>query len=228
MATLSAPTIEDLITDVRTMLRQPNPANSSWSDEELASFLNEGVRRYFAEVVLQSEGQFTTATNLNIVSGTETVALPDDCFEVKALYRSVSGGYELLPYRNNLTEGYSTTGGTGGDTYLPYYYLRGHNLVLRPSPGFSQTSGLRLEYIQFPETMITGGDSMTSQVSPVFKDLIIMYAVYKAKLQESLVSGVNTYGPARDNLNDLFTAFKEAIPQRSHGVTAVKPFNPEE
>ncbi len=147
---------------------------------------------------------------------------------MKGLYRKVANGYELLPYRNNISEGYSTAGATGGDAYLPYYYLRGNSLVLRPGPGFSETGGLRLEFIEFPETMITGGDSMTSQVSPIFKDLIEMYAVYKAKLTESLVTGVNTYAPALQNLNDLFTAFKEAIPQRSEGVTGVIPFNPEE
>ncbi len=228
MAVLSAPTLDELIQNVRNLLNQPNANNSTWTDEELATYLNEAIRRYFAEVVLHSEGQFTTQDDLDIVENAETVELPMDCFEVRAVYRKVSGGYQMLPYRNNLTESYSTSGGTGGETYLPYYYMRKNALVLRPVPNFSETDALRIEYIQFPETMVTAGDSLTTQVSPVFKDLVEAYAVYKAKLKESLVSGVNLYGAARENLNDLFTAFKESIGQRSHNPTAIIPFSPED
>lgn len=228
MGVLSSPTIEDMITNVRTMLNQPSSTNSAWTDEELAVYLNEGVRRYFAEVTHYFEGQFDTQSDLNIVANTETVALPADCYEIKALYRKVGGGYTLLPYRNNLTEGYSTIGGTGGDAYVPYYYFRRNNVVLRPVPNFSETAGLRLEYVAFPETLVTGGDSLTSGVSPVFKDLVEMYAVYKAKLKESMTSGAQTYGPAKENLNDLFLAFKEAVVGRSASVTAIKPWNPED
>lgn len=228
MATLSAPTIEDLITNVRNMLNQPSATNSFWTDEELAVYLNEAVRRYFAEVVLHSEGQFTALTDLDITANANTVALPTDCFKIKQLWRKVSDGYEPLHYRNNLTEGMSTSGSSGGSNYRPDYYLRGNSLVLSQMPGFSETDGLRLEYVQFPETLVTGGDSLTAQVSPVFKDLIEAYAVYKAKMKESLVSGTNTTPLALQNLNDLFTAFKEAIAGRSDGPTAIKPFNPEE
>lgn len=228
MSTLASPAIEDLLTDVRNMLNQPQATNSFWTDEELASYLNEAVRRYFAECILHGGGQFVAQTDLSIVENTETVTLPDDFYEVRALYRAVSGGYEILPYRNNLTESYSNTGGTSGSTYLPYYYLRGNTLVLRPVPNFSETSALRIEYVQFPTTMITGGETLTSQVSPVFKDLIISYAVYKAKLKESLTSGLQTHAVAKDNLTDLYIAFKEVVAQRSQNPTAMIPFNPEE
>jgi hypothetical protein len=228
MAVLSAPTIEELIQDVRNMLSQPSATNSNWSDEELAVYLNEAIRRYFAEVVQHAEGQFTTVDDLNITADSETIALPADFFSVRRVWKKVNQGYEILHYRNALNEGYSTAGGSNSSVYLPSYYLRGNSLVLHPVPNFSETDGIRVEYVQFPETLVTGGDSMTAQVSPVFKDLIEMYAVYKAKLKESLTNGTNTYAPARENLNDLFTAFKEALPKRSSNPTAVQPFNPEE
>lgn len=227
MGTLSAPTIESLVENVRDFLNQPEETNSFWSDDELIRYLNEGIRRYFAEVVLRLEGHFTTTTTLNLVANTESVALPSDCFAVKALYRTVSNGYQLLAPDNNTTEGYSTSAGGSGDGYLPNYRFQNNNLILRPLPGFSETSGLKIEYIQFPETMVTGGDSMTAQVSPVFKDLIEMYAVYKAKLKESLVIGTDTTALAKENLNDLFVAFKEAITDRSKFPVYTQPFNPE-
>lgn len=210
------------------MLSQPSATNSTWSDEELATYLNEAVRRYFAEVVMHLEGQFTTVADLDITANTNTIALPSDFFKLKQAWRAVSGGYEPLHYRNNLTEGMNTTGSGGGDNFRPDYYLRGNSLVLSEMPNFSETSGIRIEYVQFPETLVTGGDSLTAQVSPVFKDLIIAYCVYKAKLKESLTNGTNTTAMALQNLNDLFTAFKELIPNRSGSPAAIKPFNPEE
>lgn len=228
MALLSSPTADDMLVNIRNMLNQPNASNSFWTDEELLSYANEGIRRYFTECVQHAEGQFNTVTDLDVVQGQETVDLPSDFFAVRALYRLTSQGFEILRFRNNLTDGYNTTTASGGDLYLPYYYFRGNKLVLRPIPGFSQTSALHMEYVQFPETVVTGGDSLTSQIAPVFKDLIESYAVYKAKMKESLVTGVNTGALAKENLNDLFTTFKEVIEGRSYSPTAVKPFNPEE
>jgi hypothetical protein len=228
MASLSTPTLDELLTEARFMLNQPDPTNSNWSDDELASYLNEGTRRYFSEAVLYLEGQFTTTGDLDITANAETIPLPSDFFKVKALYRKVSGGFEPLPYRNNLTESYSTEGGSGGDGYMPYYYLRGNSLVLRPVPNFTEVAGLKIEYVQLPETMLTGGDSLTSGVSPVFRDLVVTYAVYKAKLKESLVSGNNNTQLIRENVNDLFTAFKDLIATRSGSPTAIIPFNPED
>jgi hypothetical protein len=228
MATLSAPTIEDLILNVRSMLNQPRAENSFWSDEELAVYLNEGVRRYFAEVVQHMEGQFTTTDDLDIVSGSSTISLPADCFKIKQVWRKVADGYEPLHYRNNLTEGMSTSTASGGSNFRPDYSFRGNTLLMSQTPGFNETDGIKIEYVQFPETMVTGGDSLTAQVSPVFKDLIEAYAIWKAKCKESLVSGTNTTALALQNLNDLFTAFKELIPNRSASPTAIIPFNPEE
>jgi hypothetical protein len=228
MATLSSPTIEDLIQNVRNMLNQPNATNSFWSDEELTVYLNEGVRRYFAEVVQHAEGQFTALSERDIVDSVQTVTLPSDCFKLKQVWRKVTGGYEPMHYRNNIMEGVSTEGAGGGSSFRPDYYLRGNTIVLSQMPGFSETGGIRIEYVQFPETMITGGDSLTAQVSPVFKDMIEAYAIYKAKVKESLVNGTNTSAMALQNLNDLFTSFKELIPNRSASPSAIKPFNPEE
>lgn len=227
MATLSAPTIEDMITNVRYTLNQPSSTNSFWTDAELTTYLNEGVRRCYNEIIQNGEGHFATTTTLNIVADTETIALPSDCFEVKHVWRTITNGFAHLSYRNNLSEGHATNGGSGGDTYLPDYYFRANNLVLSPTPNFSQTGGLKIEYIQFPAVMVAL-DSMTTQLSPIFKDVVEAYAVYKAKLKESHTSGVNTAALAQQTLNDLFTSMKETVTGRSMAPTAIIPFNPED
>lgn len=228
MATLSSPTLQSLLSDTRVLLNQQDPNNSFWKDTELTSHLNEGVRIYFMEVERANEGQFTAQTDLNIVNNAAEVALPADFYKVRTLYKKVSDGYIALPYRNTINEGYSTQGGSGSDTYLPSYHFRGNNLVLRPTPNYSETAGLRLEYVQFPDTMVWGGDSLTSQVSPIFKNLIVAYAVYKAKLKESMVNGVDVHSIAEKHLAVLYDSFKNAIAPRSKNQTFVVPFHPED
>lgn len=228
MATLTSPSLGKLLTNIRNMLSQPDPANSTWSDYELTEYINEAIRMYFAEVVKHSEGYFTTSTTLDITANTETVALPADFYEVRALYILRTNGYEILPYNNNLTDGFYTNSGTSGNTYAPYYFFRGNNIVLRPTPNFSQTAALRMEYLQFPDTVVNGGDTMTNQVSPIFKQLIEMYSVYKAKLKESLGgNGLQLEAPALANLNQIYTQFKDAINKRSQYPEFTVPFHPE-
>lgn len=228
MALLTAPITDDLLTNVRTMLGQPSAQNSTWTDEELTVYLNEGVRRYFTEVVTVAEGQFAAQVDLNIVSGVDAITLPVDFFKALIVYIArPDGSFEPLVYKNNLTEGYTTQGPSGNTAYTPWYYFRGNTLILRDVPQYSQIAGIRMEYIQFPATLVNGGDTMSAQVLPVFRDLIETYAIYKAKMRESLSNGINTYGPAKENLNDLYLSFKESITQRSLYPVYVTAFNPE-
>lgn len=229
MATLSSPSLGKLITNVRNTLNQPNSSNSFWSDVELTEYLNEGIRMYFAEVVQNMEGQFQTYTTLDVVADNEEISLPTDFFEARSVFIIRNNGWEVLQYINDLTSGYATTGGggSGPNTYSPYYFFRQNKLVLRPTPNFSQTGAIRLEYVQFPDMLLNGGDTLTNQISPVFKQLIEMYAVYKAKLKESMVNGVNMHSVPRENLNEIYTMFKDCINKRSAYPEFIRPFNPE-
>lgn len=227
MAVLTPPTIEDLIINIRNLLRQPRQDNSTWTDEELITYVNEGIRRYFTEVVVKNEGQFLATANLDLVSGEEAVELPSDFFGLRAVYRKVTDGYQVMPYVPDVNRSFSTISGTSGESYVPAYYMRKQSLVLRPPPTFSETDGLRIEYVAFPETILTGGDSMTASVSPIFKDLIETYAAYKAKVVESSTNGVNTYAPLKENLQDLMLAFRESIQNRAIYPNYIIPFNPE-
>lgn len=233
MATLSTPTLQNLLTDVRTMLRQRSGSNTTWLDDELTNYINEGIRLYFLECVAVNEGYFTTQTgtvsnpDLDLVNNVETVALPLDCFEIKNVWKKVSDGWVSLNYKNSLNENYYTNTGTSFDSYFPVYTFQGNNLVFRPTPNASETGAIRLEYLQLPDQMIYGGDSLTNQVSPVFKQLIVMYTVYKAKLSESMTNGVDLFSTPKSNLDALYQLFKDTIAKRSKNPTYVQAFNPE-
>lgn len=225
---LSSPTLGKVLSNVRSMLNQPNAANSNWSDAQLTLWINQAVQRYFGEVVQNVEGHWTKVSTLNIVSGSETVDLPTDFFEIKSLWKIVSDGAVILPYQNAISNSYSTTSGeAGSETYFPSYYFRENKIVLHPFPNYSETGGLRIEYIYFPETMLNAGDTMTSNVAPIFAELIEMYAVYKAKTQQSLVNGSDMSVLAKANLGELYTQFVKLIKNRSKFPQFIKPWSPE-
>jgi hypothetical protein len=227
VATLTAPTQARLIQEVRTLLNQPKAENSRWADTEISGYLNDGIQRYFLHINEIGEGQFDTTTNLNITANTETVDLPSDCYSVKVLYKKQGDGtsYLPLPYRNELVTGFSSDGG-GTSHYQPAYSLRGNKIVLHPTPGASETAGLRLDYTAFPEVLIYGADSLTAGISPVFKELVVMYAVYKCKLRDDLVQGGNTRSAAEALLADLYANFKHQVAERSKYPQFIFPFTP--
>lgn len=227
MATLTSPTLERLITEARLFLRQPDATNSTWSDTELTVYANDAIRTYFLEINERAEGQFDKVINLDIVSDSETVDLPTDFFEVRSLYKKANTEYKIMKYVNDFTDSFTNQGGTSGTAYLPYYFFRGNAIVLRPVPNFSETAGLRLEYTAFPETLIWGGDQLTSGISPIFKELVVMYIVYKAKLSDSANNGdANGHTIVAAHLGDLYQKFKETVGYRSKYPITIKPWNP--
>lgn len=215
-----------MLQNVRAMLRQPNSANSNWSDEELLVHINAAVLRYFARLTLVNEGHFTITDTLDLVSGEDEIALPTGFFKVKNLWRKQGSEWVVLDYRNNVGLDLSTAGEGGGQGFLPDYEFRGNVLVLRQAPSFSEVDGLKVEFIKFPDTLLDGSDQLTAHISPVFKECVETYAIYKAKLAESLVSGVATFGPIKGHLNELEDDFDKLNVSRSKGHTYIQPFNP--
>lgn len=236
MSTLSSPTLGSLICNIRNLLGQPSASNSSWSDFELTQYINEAIRLYFAEVVKDWEGYFTVSTdpasggsgNLSYTANSDLVALPSDCFQVRAVYMQRPQGWDILAYQNDLTHGYATNIGSGApNTYSPYYFFQGNNLVLRPVPNMSALNAIKLDYVQMPDQLLNGGDSLTSHISPVFKQMIEMYAVYKAKLKQSMVSGTDLTALPKANLSEIYMNFKNTIMPRSAYPLYTEAFNPE-
>lgn len=226
MALLQQPTLERLLKETRVFLGQLKEDNSFWKNDELTIYINDGIRHYFTVIAEGGDGQFDTSVTLDLVNGQEEVALPTNCYEVRTLYIKQTDRNALLRYDNNLTDSYSTRNNSSGNNYQPSYYFRGEALVLRPLPNFDSPAALILEYTQFPETLITGGDVLTRGISPIFKELVVKYAVYQARLRESSVKGGDTFLPVERHLADLFQNFKSVVNSRTKYPVYIKPFNP--
>lgn len=222
---LSAPTLQDLIEAERDLLNQPDPNNSFWSDAELIRYNNESVRIHMAELADIDEGQGATTATLNITSGTEIIALPSDCFTIKACYRVLNQRNVIMTYSNAINASYPTGNSWSGEAYVPDYYFRGNNLVLRQAPSFTEAGGIFIEYYQYPASLLDSSDTLTAQIAAMFRQSVEMYAVYKAKLKESLANNIRVHDVAYENWKELFQQFKDLSAKRSRKSTSVQPFD---
>lgn len=232
MATLVAPSLERLIKDARVLLNQPMPENSRFTDAELTGYANDALQQIFLTVNEAGEGQFDKQSSLSIVANQDTVPLPVDCFSVKAVFKMQNTIARRLEYHQNILNDYdSVPSSTGTSSYEPYYYFRGNNLVLRPIPGTSETGdgktkGLVIEYTAYPQVLVYGGDNLDSGMSPLFKELIVMYVVAKAKLKDDLSGNGQGYALAASHRNDLFKQFRHQLMERSKAPQFVSTFEP--
>ncbi len=227
MSTLVAPTLERLIRDARVLLGQPKAENSRWSDSELSSYANDAIQQIFLFINEIGEGQFDKSANLDIASGVETVDLPSDCFAIKALYKVQGTVNRRLEYRQSVLSDYdNNSNSSGSSAYEPYYYLRGNKIVLRPTPGFTEANSLVIEYTAYPSVLLYSADSLDNGISPLFKEMVVMYIVSKAKLKDDLVSGGNSRNAAETHLGNLYVNFKHQLSERSKAPQYVSPFEP--
>lgn len=183
------------------------------------------------------EGQFDKFTNLGITGGNELVALPADCFAIKTIHKVQGTIARRLEYHQNIVNDYDlTTSSQGSSSYEPYYYLRGNNIVLRPIPGATETGGasspntatggLLVEYTAYPQVLVYGGDTMDNGMSPLFKELIVMYVVFKAKLKDDLSGQGAGVRVAQQHRDDLFKQFRHQLMERSKAPQYISTFEP--
>ena len=167
----------------------------------------------------------SAAFAIDLISGQDTYDLPTDLYQIRTLHKVCTGTNQILRYDNNLSDSYFTDQLSTPNTYQPTYHFIDNQLVLRPKPGFNETGGLVMVYTAFPETLIVGGDVLTAGIAPIFKELVVNYAVYKAKLKESSVQGGNTYAPIAQHLSALVAQFRTSVADRSKYPQSIKPFD---
>ena len=154
----------------RARVRQDFQQESSTgfiNDTEIDRWLNEGYYKYSVRLMLAAQGFFETTAGLDITNGQEAIALPYNFLSDHSLQKMVRVERVLptlrvpLKYRKRFDESNPTSGVAGGQSYLPTYDFRGNNLILEPTPAFteanaSQTAGLRIVYAALPPKLISG------------------------------------------------------------------------
>lgn len=179
----------------RIHLDDTNSANYRYTSTNIDSIINDAYLYYYLMAVeAKYEGLLSAPAPLNIVSSTETIALPSDFLIGWKVSRVIDGKRVPLTNKRNYDNIKYTTGGLGSGFYYPNYEFRGTNLVLDPTPTESVTSGIYLEY--WPSATLMTGD--TDDVAAGFKQEwepaipLLAAKTLKAGKEEEDTSGIDS------------------------------------
>jgi hypothetical protein len=151
-----------------------------WTDDEIDWYINEAYKYYYNYLVHSDYNRLRSTTNLSIVSGTETVALPSGCLSCSMLERVFDTKTIPLEYKERF-EYRNITSGADSSYYLPTWTVRGSNIVLEPTPTASWTNGLLLHYYPEPSEMSSDSDEPDAGFLSTFHGMLPVKAAIFAK-----------------------------------------------
>lgn len=174
--------------DLRAILNtyMDDDTNNFIDATERTTFLNSAYFDLYnwAESVLDGNGPVVTKTALTVVSGTETIALPPDFYRLVALYYRESDTCRYKWSNISASEQHVAALMSGSSKQLAFY-RRGSNVVAVPTPTWSDSTKLILEYVPNPTAMSDDTDEPTG-IPDSHRELIAMKAFMKLKEKEGV------------------------------------------
>lgn len=188
-----------------------------YSENEIKDTIGEAYRYYTQKLVGLSAGYFETTVMLDIVANSpliSTASFTPPFWIVSQLWRQVTFGfYPLRPSENRYNADYTLGSGTG-DAYLPTYKLKGQNIYLTPTPLFSQTAGLKLDYVYqptFPNYTSSSLFTFDANFPAIYETNVIIRSAIKLMESKDAIGGVSDIGTFRSELAELDRAFEETM-----------------
>jgi hypothetical protein len=168
-------------------------------EADIDRWANEGYMKYAHSLMLTDEGYFEQTFSLDITSGKEEIPLPT-IFDgrgkhLKTILLERVLATERIPLRfhKRYNEANSTNGGLAGWSYLPTWKFRGNNLILEPTPTFTEagtaTSGLMLTAQVMPARLHLGTAQAGDASSITFDTAADPRNSYYVGAQVYIVSG---------------------------------------
>lgn len=154
------------------------------SDAEWNSHINDGGSELHDLILLSDPNSIMTIATINVVSGTESYALPAAFYKMLAVYRVEAGIRYALDRTDlhGLGDGVSTLASVqlGGKPYR--YALVGNSIYLSPKP----SGGDILQIWYYPSNVRATADDDTFDYPIVngWEQFIVLTAVIKAKMKE--------------------------------------------
>lgn len=152
----------ETLANMRTRIRNLSGVRSvSFSDANLLFEINNSIAELYDKLVAANADYYESTNDFNIVSGTDSYALPSDFykavgvsvkrndgtyFPMKKYNRSDRHEWSLYRYRANARE------------YVEYR-IRGSNIIFNPTPNWTETAGVRMYYIPAPTKLVNDGDT---------------------------------------------------------------------
>lgn len=214
MATLS--TIE---TNVRRNLS--SPGSTGYLSTDLRHFIGEGYRKVSMKMIEKGQGYFEVTTNLGFTANVESVdisALSPSFYLIARLERRVTyGTIPMKEVQRRFTSNLSL--GTGaGDAYVPDYRLQSLNIILEPTPQFTEagsaTTGLKLDYVYIPTFPTASSiDSFTfdSNFPTFWEPLVELYATIAALESKDGAGGISDVNSFRARLAEWEDRLEDSL-----------------
>lgn len=135
-------------------------------EADIDRWVNEAYMTYSRKLMLTSEGYFEQLFPLDITAGQEAIALPT-IFDGRGKHLKTILLERVLPteriplrFHRRYNEANSTNGGLSGWSFLPTWKFRGNNIILEPTPTFTEvataTTGLILTAQVMPARLHMG------------------------------------------------------------------------
>ena len=198
--------------------------------------IGDSYRFYVQRMAKLGEGYFETTTDLNLTADTETISLasltPPFWF-CSQLWRYVTNGQQPLERDEGRNEMNITTGAGTGDSYLPKYNFRGTNLVLKPRPGVSETTALKLDYVYIPTfpssssldafDFSTGTSGITDTGFPVIYEANVeLRALIKLMHEKEVTGAIVDWKTHKEDLAEMDEEMMDTL-MRDEGVEYIEP-----
>lgn len=197
-----------------------------FSNAELNQFIGEAYRKYVILMIEEGDGYFVTTESVPIVLNDpyiDLTALSLPFFNVRQLAKITTFGFvPLKTDQMRFKTNYKYTTGTG-DNYLPTYRVQGMNIVLQPTPTYSESvstsTGLQLEYAflpTFPDASSADSYEMEANFSPGYEPLIELYATIAALESKDGMGGVSDINSFRDRKNQWEQTFMDSLEREEY------------
>jgi hypothetical protein len=147
------------LANLRTRIRNRGEWLDTYiSDAEILAMVNASIAQLHNIITGLDPDYFLSSDDSNVVSGTATYALATDCFKPKGVDLLDSNNEWLNVLRFNWAERNQLQSGAG-ERLWTRYRIEGSNIRLMPTPGWSETNGLRLWYIPTPTVLSADSDT---------------------------------------------------------------------
>lgn len=212
--------LSEPLSDTRTF---PDDSSTFFTDTELLGFLNLVQQEIQQEIIRAGEDYFITQTTISIVADTSAYDLPGDFIKMR---RVQDGRFQspivIEPVTLNDPQFTSFPQIIQGSNGVPReYYIKGTQIVFRPTPNFTTASAVTIHYVvRTPD--FASSDSTQSLTIPVQWQRAVVwgitkYALFKQQTPDNFAD--NEYTKA---LKDIRQQADGRQSQKSRSVRRVK------
>lgn len=206
--------------NVRRNLGETTP--NFYTNAELNQFISEAYKKYTQVMIDEGDGWFVQTVGVGFTVNNpqvSTAALVPSFISVSRLEKVLSNG-STKPMRaaqrrfsinSNLNTGV-------GDAYIPDYLMQSRNIILEPTPQYteaaSSTSGLKLDYNYlptFPDALSADAFSFDAQYPITFEPLIELYATIAGLESKDGMGGVSDIQSFRNRLLQWEQTFTDSL-----------------